>query len=42
VFIGETGARLMCAWDTSADTVDCLLADLKWALSASSVDRALT
>jgi len=39
VFIGETGARLMCAWDTSVEAVDRLLADLKRALSASSVDR---
>ncbi|MGH9409155.1 MAG: threonine aldolase family protein, partial [Vicinamibacterales bacterium] len=39
VFIGETGARLMCAWDTSGEAVDRLLADLKLALSASSVDR---
>jgi len=39
VFIGETGARLMCAWDTSGEAVDRLLADLKRALSASSVDR---
>jgi len=39
VFIGETGARLMCAWDTSREAVDRLLADLKRALSASSVDR---
>src|SRR6185437_6390148 len=39
VFLGDTGARLMCAWDTSVEAVDRLLADLKRALSASSVDR---
>jgi threonine aldolase len=27
-FLGETGCRLMCAWDTSAETVDRFCADL--------------
>ncbi len=27
-FIGETGCRLMCAWDTTPDTVDRFAADL--------------
>jgi threonine aldolase len=27
-FIGETGVRLMCAWDTRADAVDAFAADL--------------
>jgi threonine aldolase len=27
-FLGETGCRLMCAWDTSPETVDRLAADL--------------
>jgi len=28
-FIGSGGARFMCAWDTSADSVDHLLSDLR-------------
>lgn len=28
-FIGAGGARFMCAWDTSVDSVDSLLADLR-------------
>ncbi|MFI4887443.1 MAG: threonine aldolase family protein [Burkholderiales bacterium] len=35
VFIGETGARLMCSWDTPADAVDRLLADLRATLAVS-------
>lgn len=27
-FLGETGCRLMCAWDTTADTVDRFVADV--------------
>lgn len=42
VFVGETGARLMCSWDTPPDVVDRLLGDLKSSLSASSENRALT
>ena len=41
-FVGETGVRLMCSWDTTAETVDRLVGDLKEALAASSTDRALT
>ena len=40
VFIGETGARLMCSWDTSADAVDRFLADLRVALAASNAAAA--
>jgi len=29
VFVGETGVRLMCAWDTTAAAVDALAADLR-------------
>jgi threonine aldolase len=32
-FVGETGVRLMCAWDTSAETVDAFCADLATALN---------
>ena len=32
-FVGDTGVRLMCAWDTPADAVDRLLADLRAALA---------
>ncbi|NQU62916.1 MAG: low specificity L-threonine aldolase [SAR324 cluster bacterium] len=28
-FIGETGVRLMCSWDTSAETVDAFIRNLK-------------
>jgi len=28
-FIGEGGVRLMCSWDTSAETVESFIADLK-------------
>jgi threonine aldolase len=35
-FIGETGVRLMCAWDTTADAVDRFLEDLSQALAARS------
>jgi threonine aldolase len=36
-FLGETGCRLMCAWDTEPDTVDRFADDL--ARSAESVER---
>jgi len=32
-FLGETGCRLMCAWDTTPDTVDRFAADLAASLS---------
>ncbi|HET9669767.1 MAG TPA: low specificity L-threonine aldolase [Casimicrobiaceae bacterium] len=35
VFVGETGVRLMCSWDTTPEAVDRLLADLRAALAAS-------
>ena len=28
-FLGDTGCRLMCAWDTTAETVDRLAADMR-------------
>ncbi len=31
-FVGETGVRFMCAWDTPASAVDALVADLQAAL----------
>jgi threonine aldolase len=34
VFVGETGVRLMCSWDTTPEAVDRLLADLRAALAA--------
>jgi threonine aldolase len=33
-FLGDTGCRLMCAWDTSAETVDRFMADLATAALA--------
>lgn len=33
-FFGETGCRLMCAWDTAPETVDQFLADIRAAASA--------
>lgn len=30
-FLGETGCRLMCAWDTAPETVDRFIADLRTA-----------
>jgi threonine aldolase len=32
-FVGDTGVRLMCAWDTPADAVDRFIADLHTALA---------
>lgn len=29
VFVGETGCRFMCAWDTTAEDVDALVADCR-------------
>ena len=34
-FLGETGCRLMCAWDTTPETVDRFAADL----AASALER---
>jgi threonine aldolase len=36
VFVGDTGVRLMCAWDTTSDVVDRFLDDLKSVLTATS------
>ena len=32
IFVGRTGARFLCSWDTTADSVDALVADLRDAL----------
>jgi threonine aldolase len=32
-FIGRGGSRLMCAWDTTEEDVDCFVADLARLLS---------
>jgi threonine aldolase len=32
-FIGDTGVRLMCSWDTPAEAVDRLVDDLRTALA---------
>jgi threonine aldolase len=32
-FLGDTGCRLMCAWDTTAETVDRFTGDLRAAAS---------
>jgi len=31
-FVGETGVRFMCSWDTKASSVDALVADLRGAM----------
>ena len=40
-FVGETGVRLMCAWDTPVEAVDRFVADLRGALAkpAAAVQR---
>jgi threonine aldolase len=35
-FVGETGVRLMCAWDTPVEAVDRFVADLRAALAKPS------
>lgn len=37
-FVGDTGVRLMCAWDTPVDAVDGLLDDLHAALAKPAPD----
>jgi threonine aldolase len=37
VFVGDTGVRLMCAWDTPAEAVDRLLDDLRTALASPAI-----
>ena len=34
IFVGETGVRFMCSWDTTAASVDALVADLRSATRA--------
>ena len=36
-FVGDTGVRLMCAWDTPPDAVDRLVDDLKASLAFVAV-----
>lgn len=38
-FVGETGCRLMCAWDTAPETVDRFAADLATALTETAGAR---
>jgi threonine aldolase len=38
-FVGDTGVRLMCSWDTPADAVDRLLDDLRTALARAPAAR---
>jgi len=33
-FVGQTGVRLMCAWDTTGDVVDRFAGDLRTALAS--------
>jgi threonine aldolase len=33
VFVGDTGVRLMCAWDTTADVVDRFVDDVRAVLA---------
>ena len=37
-FLGETGCRLMCAWDTTPETVDRFVADLRRAATKNAVE----
>ena len=37
-FLGETGCRLMCAWDTPPQTVDRFVADLRRAATKNAVE----
>jgi threonine aldolase len=39
-FVGETGVRLMCSWDTPADAVDGLVSDLRGVLALAPADGA--
>jgi len=34
IFVGETGVRFMCSWDTTAASVDALVADLRGAMQS--------
>jgi threonine aldolase len=37
-FIGDTGVRLMCSWDTPAEAVDALVDDLRGVLTLAPAD----
>jgi threonine aldolase len=41
-FVGETGVRFMCSWDTPAEAVDRLVADLRFALATAQSAPART
>ncbi len=41
-FAGETVCRLMCAWDTTAETVDCFAADLTSAATRTGNRKPVT
>ena len=40
-FVGETGVRLMCAWDTPPEAVDSFIADLRTVLSVVPANGAV-
>ncbi|HKP65625.1 MAG TPA: beta-eliminating lyase-related protein, partial [Casimicrobiaceae bacterium] len=40
-FVGETGVRLMCAWDTRPEAVDSFIADLRTVLSVVPANGAV-
>jgi threonine aldolase len=40
-FVGETGVRLMCSWDTPAEAVDGLVTDLRAVLKLVPADGAM-
>jgi threonine aldolase len=40
-FVGETGVRLMCSWDTPAEAVDGIVADLRAVLELAPADGAV-
>jgi len=40
-FVGETGVRLMCSWDTPAEAVDGLVSDLRSVLALAPADGAV-
>jgi threonine aldolase len=41
-FVGETGVRLMCSWDTPPEAVDRFVGDLRACLASAPVVRTLT
>ena len=38
-FIGATGVRLMCAWDTPAEAIDALIADVRELCAGSATTK---